>query len=245
MDYSYELKYHELEKQHFWFKARRHLIKQLLINENKSSTILDIGCSSGMLLLDLIEMGFDSNQLFGIDISESAIANCHRNQLNQTYVMNAENIELNQQFDMVIASDCLEHLEYDEVALRNWHALLNKGGKIFIFVPAYQMLWSDHDVDNHHYRRYTRKELNDKLLNAGFQIKKSSYWNTILFPPILGIRKLKNFRPSLNRKNGETADLNRIPPLNDFWNALLILENNMIKKINFPFGVSVFTIAEK
>jgi predicted SAM-dependent methyltransferase len=74
--------------------------------------------------------------------------------------MDAQNITLDEKFDVIIASDCLEHLKEDEKALKNWYELLNKNGVAFIFVPAFMSLWSYHDEYNMHYRRYTNSELN-------------------------------------------------------------------------------------
>ena len=115
MEKEFEEKYHQIEKNHFWFKARRKYIIQLLKSQPKHINILDIGCSSGLLLKELINIGFEPDNLFGIDISSIAIKNCKKNGLGNTSVMDAQCIELNKTFDVIIASDCLEHIENDEI----------------------------------------------------------------------------------------------------------------------------------
>jgi len=95
--------------------------------------------------------------------------------------MDASHIDLKRKFDIAIASDCLEHLEKDGAALNNWYELLNPGGYLYVFIPAFMTLWNEHDVVNMHFRRYTRKELKQKLFESGFEIKKSSYWNLFRF----------------------------------------------------------------
>ena len=108
MKRSFEKQYHESEKKHFWFKSRRNYIIELLKNSPKNSKILDIGCSSGILLSELVEIGFDITNLYGIDISNYAIDNCKKNGLYNVFVMNAQNISIDNTFDFIIASDCLE-----------------------------------------------------------------------------------------------------------------------------------------
>ena len=128
-------------------------------NAPKESLILDIGCSSGIFLKDLERLGFKIENLFGIDISEKAIANCKSNGIQNAFVMDAQNITLLEKFDIIIASDCLEHLQDDIKAINNWKSLLKNGGLMYVFVPAFQSLWSYHDEVNKHFRRYTKIEL--------------------------------------------------------------------------------------
>lgn len=243
MNKDFEKKYHSLEKDHFWFKARRKYILQLLKDIPRDAKILDIGCSSGILLMDLKEMGFKSENLFGIDISPEAIQNCHANGITKAKVMDAQEITLTEKFDIIITSDCLEHLQDDQKALSNWNSLLNPNGQAYIFVPAYRFLWSDHDEVNMHFRRYTLKELKQKLKSNGFKIEKASYWNFVLFPPIFAVRFIGRIFKSKNKKTN--GDLDKIPPLNENIFQLINLENKLLKYVDFPFGVSVFCVAMK
>jgi SAM-dependent methyltransferase len=242
MNEDFEKLYHQLEKKHFWFKARRGYILQELNKVDRDAKILDIGCSSGILLEELAQMGFQLNNLYGIDISEKAINNCKSAGLENTFVMDAQKVSLNQKFDIIIASDCLEHLANDEEALANWSNLLNTNGIAYIFVPAFMTLWSEHDEANMHFRRYTQRELIDKLKKNGFEIKKSSYWNFSLFMPILLIRFLSRLKPS---KGKNTGNLDSLPLFNSLLFSLLNFENKLLKHLNFHVGVSAFCVATK
>lgn len=204
---------------------------------------MDIGCSSGLQLIDLIEMGFESNNMFGIDISSRAIERCKENGIINVFEMDAQNIELDKKFDVIIASDCLEHISDDEKALKNWHNLLKPDGSLLIFVPAYKILWSNHDDANMHFRRYTKNELKRKLEKNHFKTTKSSYWNFFLFFPILFIRSFSGLNSNKNEE--ETGDLKRMHIFNSFFYSLINFENKLLKNINFPFGVSVFCVAIK
>ena len=242
MDVGYEELYHQIETKHWWFKSRRKTVLSMLKGIDKNASILDIGCSSGILLSELKEIGFTN--LYGVDISEKAIKNCHTNGHSNTYVANAEEITLDTdiQFDVIISSDCLEHLEYDRKALSNWYSLLKPKGKLILFVPAFQALWSYHDEINHHYRRYTNNELRTKLKEAGFLIDRKGYWNFFLSIPAFVIRKIGNL---VTPKKAGDLKVPKEGGINSLLIKLLDIENILLKSVTFPFGVSTFCIATK
>lgn len=245
MQEDFEKLYHDIEKKHFWFASRRSYIIGLLKTFPKNCKILDIGCSSGILLNEISALGFDKENLFGIDISEKAIINCKANGIKNSYVMDAQNIQLNTTFDIIIASDCLEHLENDNQALKNWHQLLSGNGTLMVFVPAFMSLWSNHDVVNMHYRRYTKDNLEEKLLGNGFLISKSSYWNFSLFIPVFIIRLLSRLSFLNSSTTSHSGNLDKPSIFNILLLKIINLENRILKHINFPFGISTFCIAKK
>ena len=73
MEKQYESDYHIQEDQHWWFKSRRNILKTMLSEQDRSMKILDVGCSSGIFLAELLEIGYSTDQLFGIDVSEEGI----------------------------------------------------------------------------------------------------------------------------------------------------------------------------
>lgn len=242
MKQDFEKKYHDVETDHWWFKSRRKYITELLKNAPKNSKILDIGCSSGLVLKELEQSGFDINNLYGIDISSNAIANCHKNDIKHAFVMDAQNITLTEKFDIIIASDNLEHLEKETQAIVNWKDLLKTGGKMYVFVPAFMSLWSYHDEVNMHYRRYTKKELATKLTAQNLKIHKSGYWNFSLFIPVYLFRRLTS---KLKNKSAESDITIGSPLINKILLGLVNFENILLRTFSFPFGVSTFCIAEK
>lgn len=242
MESLFEKKYHELERQHFWFKGRRHFITQFLKKYPRDIKILDVGCSSGLLLQDLNQIGFSKSNLFGVDISDKAINICQKNGFKNTFVMDGQTPVLNINFDFIVASDCLEHLKDDDLALKNWYKLLKENGTALIFVPAYMFLWSDHDEVNQHYRRYTKKQLTQKLKSNGFIIKQSGFWNFFLFTPIAIIRLLLKLKPTSRVKKD---NLYQLPLFNKLFINLLKLENFLLKYIALPIGVSAFCVVVK
>ncbi|MFN0016524.1 MAG: methyltransferase domain-containing protein [Saprospiraceae bacterium] len=247
MDKIYEKQYHELEKVHWWFVSRRRKVLSLL-DVSADKTYLDIGCSSGYLLQELIEKGADPAKVYGVDISPEGIRECQAKGLANTFEMDATHIDLPENhFDVLVASDCLEHIQQDETALQNWYRLLKPGGTLIVFVPAFMFLWSPHDVVNHHFRRYTNPELAHKMRQARFKVERGGYWNFALFFPIALFRLLRNFLRKFGFGEKEaSADLHPTAgPVNGLLRGVLGIENTLMNFVRFPFGVSTFCIVRK
>lgn len=78
-------------------------------------------------------------------------------------------------FDFIFALNVIEHIEDDKLAMANIHKLLNKGGLVFILVPAYQVLYNHFDTALEHYRRYNERSL--KEIFSNYKLIKSYYFN--------------------------------------------------------------------
>jgi len=87
--------------------------------------------------------------------------------------------EIKDEFEFVYTSNVLEHIEDDVEALKNIKNKMAVNGKLVIYVPALPVLFSDFDVSVGHYRRYTKKELIDKVTSAGFKVE-DCFWNDSL-----------------------------------------------------------------
>lgn len=99
----------------------------------------------------------------------------------ETYHANFVNaaplIKAKQAPDSVIYVNVLEHIADDEFELETVRQNLSEGGCIFLFVPALQWLYGVFDERVGHVRRYTKRELEDKLERSGFNILLSSYFD--------------------------------------------------------------------
>jgi SAM-dependent methyltransferase len=87
--------------------------------------------------------------------------------------------EIQDEFEFVYTSNVLEHIEDDVEALKNIKNKMAVNGKLVIYVPALPVLFSNFDASVGHYRRYTKKELIDKVTNAGFKVE-DCFWNDSL-----------------------------------------------------------------
>ncbi len=244
MDKLWEQNYCQLEENYWWCVARREIILSLILKFklSKEAHILDIGCSGGCLIQELIKKGFKN--VYGVDISEQSIAQCKKKGLKNIENMDASDMCFNNNtFDLIISSDNLEHLKNDQEVLRDWNRVLKPNGILIVFVPAYKFLWSVHDTANYHFRRYSKWELCNKLLRANYSIVRCSYWDFILFTPIgMTILLSKLFV----RKSVYSNKIYSVPVwLNNLLIKVMRFENKIIEINNIPFGISIFFIARK
>ena len=243
MDESYTTKYHVLEEGHWWFLARRDIIFRLIKDYHKDSHILEIGCSGGPLIRFLQRQGFEN--IKGIDINKRAIELCKQKGINGVQVADGQETGLkDQQFDIIIASDVLEHFQNEDKALLEWYRILKQGGKLIIFVPAFKFLWSHHDELNHHYRRYSKSGLINALIKNGFTVERASFWNFSLFLPASLVR-LSQKLFSNGKSAAEQLD-EKTPFVNKILENILKLENKLLSGgIDFAVGISIFAIARR
>ncbi len=247
MNKDFEKLYHEVEATHWWFITRREVLKKLvsLAAPDHKSAILEIGCSGGSLMQELRNGGY--TELTGIDISPEAIALCRKRNLGDVRVMDAQQPEFPcASFDVITASDVLEHLADAPRAVAAWRQLLRPGGTMMVFVPAFNLLWSGHDEINHHYRRYRAGELASLLRAAGFQIQRQSYWNFFVFPAVALLRLGRRLAATTAEKR-PVGDIQPVPlPLNSLLIFVLRLENRLLLTcLYFPWGISAMVIARK
>jgi SAM-dependent methyltransferase len=81
--------------------------------------------------------------------------------------------------DTVICVNVLEHLLDDQRVLAECFRLLPPGGRLLLFVPAFQSLFGSMDVSYGHFRRYSVGDLRRKMENAGFKVEFSRYLNLL------------------------------------------------------------------
>ncbi|TAL82004.1 MAG: class I SAM-dependent methyltransferase [Bacteroidetes bacterium] len=79
--------------------------------------------------------------------------------------------------DTIVTINVLEHIRNDTDAIKNMYELLSAGGRLLIFVPALPQIYGSVDEGFCHFRRYTKKELESKVVKAGFQIVSIRYFN--------------------------------------------------------------------
>jgi len=116
------------------------------------------------------------------------------------------------------------------------------GAHLLITVPAYQWMWTEHDVQLHHVRRYTSAVLRERVRASGWDVEQATYFNSLLLPFVAAARVLAR-RTS---RRGHT-DLDRTPPLlNRALELPMRLEAAMISRgARFPAGVSLGLVCRR
>lgn len=244
MDYRDFQKLNQDTEEHFWYKARRLLISDLLHLALKDSDpkqkIIEIGCGTGIQLPLLAKFG----RVEGLDITPESIELVKQSGY-PARVFNIETELLEDNSAEVIACfDVLEHLQNDELALEKITKALTPQGIFLFSVPAIPWLFGPHDIAAKHYRRYSRKELKQKISRAGLKIKTINYWNSWVLPAIIVLRLIKKIISSKNQANSDTKSLPKF--LNRFLYQILALETRLNKKgIKLPWGLSLYGYATK
>jgi SAM-dependent methyltransferase len=234
-DWRYRELY-ELEDRHWWFRGRRAVIRALLQRSGlpPSPRILDAGCGTGRNLVELSRLGTAE----GVDTSEDAVSFCRRRGLGDVARAELEALPYEDgRFDVVVATDVIEHIDDDLRALAELRRVARPDAKLVVTVPAYQWLWSDHDVSMHHRRRYTLPRLHERVAAAGWQPLVSSYFFCSVLPAVAAVRLARRVAP---RRNGRSdlglspSALGRALELPVRGEAALIARG-----VRLPAGVSV------
>jgi SAM-dependent methyltransferase len=181
------------EDRHWWYRGRRRIVCEALaqLGVGADARVLDAGCGSGRLLDELRGYGHVS----GLDLDADSVE-IARSRGHEDVVQGAvEDLPWpDETFDLVISLDMVEHTADDRVALRELRRVTKPGGRFLMTVPAYQALWSSHDVFNNHFRRYDRRMLRALAAETGWTIERTTYFNSLLLAPAAAVRLARRVR---------------------------------------------------
>lgn len=230
-----------LEDRYWWFVGRRNLALALLsASVPAGGEYLDVGCGTGAVLSELNRLGVG----FGLDFSDDALRYSGERGISRLVRGNGEKLPFTDgSFDAVVGLDVFEHIPDDVAAFREAYRVLKPGACLVLSVPAFPSLWGPHDVALHHFRRYRRRELCDKLQDAGFEIQVESFAVFWLFPLVLLSRVLDKLK-----RGPAKAHLPVVPELlNRLLIRLLDAEGGWIAKggRRWPWGSSLVVVAKK
>lgn len=240
---EYFAKLSELEEFNFWFCARNALITWALKKYYPGvRSFLEIGCGTGFVL-SAISKAFPQAGMSGSEISAAALEfAAGRIKHAQFMQMDARRTPFVDEFDAIGIFDVLEHIQDDTVVLENIHKALNPGGVVLITVPQHPSLWSESDVHWSHVRRYTRREIEEKVRNAGFEIVRSTSFVSLLLPLMFASR----YRGRGGKKYDPFTELKLNPLVNKVLESVLGIENMAIRAgASFPAGGSRLVVARK
>jgi SAM-dependent methyltransferase len=229
----------ELDDRHWWYRARRDILADLIRREAMppaKARILEIGCGTGHNLEMLARFG----KVDALELDDEARGIAQR-RLGRK-VMSAPLPELagvsDRHYDLIAALDVIEHIDDDSAALAAIAGKLNVGGKLVMTVPAHAWMWSAHDVVNHHKRRYSKAALRRLIEGSPLRVEKLGYFNSLLFPLAVAERLSSKLRGKDN------ADV-RLPaaPLNAALEAVFAAERHLVGRLPLPPGLSLFAVA--
>lgn len=182
------------ERRHFWFRARNRVLEAVLsplgARMAAGTRALEIGCGTGNTLR-VLSRACPRATVVGMDLFAEGFR--HAAQGRARLVQGRlEQSPFRTRFDLVGLFDVLEHIEDDRQALESIRLLLEPGGHLVLTVPAGPHLWSAFDTASHHWRRYTRDELQARLEGAGFELRYMTPFMTASYPALWLARKLRS-----------------------------------------------------
>ena len=229
----------ELDDRHWWYRARRKIIADLIRREARlpaDAHILEIGCGTGHNLAMLADFG----HVDGLELDDEARAISEKRLGRE--VMSSPLPELSgvrdRHYDLIGAFDVIEHIDEDRAAINSIASRLKPGGKFIMTVPAHQWMWSAHDTVNHHKRRYSKRGLRELFEGSPLKLDSVGYFNSLLFPIAVAQRAASK---ALGKEN---ADLGLPPaPLNAALRRTFAAERHWIGRVPLPPGLSLFAVA--
>lgn len=232
----------EIEAGHWWFVGRRKLFAKELkrIGIQADARVLDIGTSTGTNLRMLQELGF--RDVTGLDMSEEAIRFCAQKGLGSVQRGDVCSMPFEaDSFDLLLATDIIEHVEDDERALAEIARVLRPGGNVLVTVPAFESLWGLQDRVSQHKRRYRLAQLRTTIERAGLNPTRAFYFNYILFMPIWIARRVIDGLGIELQSEGEINS----PLLNRVLSFVFACDIHSASILRPPFGVSILLLASK
>lgn len=217
-----------------WYYKSKALAIQKLLRQQKIHRVLDVGAGSGF---------FSKHLLRTTPASEAACVDTSYSEdkveefLGKTirYVQKIDRFDS----DVVLLMDVLEHVDNDFELLNEYVQMARRGTTFLITVPAFQFMWSGHDVFLDHRRRYTLNTLEEVVQETDLKIENISYFFGLVFPLAVIQRffsKLRNDQGSAMKSHGKL--------LNKILFLLCALDARFFR-LNRLAGLSVVCTAQK
>lgn len=220
-----------------WYYQSKAIMMTELIGDSGKNKILDVGAGSAFFSKYLLqnskaiecvcidtsyETGF-TEQIDGKSISYST-----------EFIENGSNV--------VLMMDVLEHIDDDVAFLKSYVDKIARGTKFLITVPAFQFMWSSHDVFLEHKRRHTLASLESLVTRSGLVVEKQFYFYGLVLP----IAMLTRFIDKLVSRGKPAQSKLRIhhPIVNAVLKKLCIFELAFMQ-FNKIAGLSVICYAVK
>lgn len=225
----------------WWYVARRKIIKKVITGlKLPTAKILEIGSGTGGNVGILSSLG----DYTGIEKEQLAIELARQKRQGTAFIKGSipEKLDdIDERFDLIALLDVIEHIEDDLSTLQKAKEKLEPGGSIVLTVPAHKYLWSYHDVTHHHFRRYSKKDMQKLAQQAGMKVSYMSYYNFFLYPLVL----LTRFIVKAFKLKRTTDDVPTGNYTNAFLKAVFGSEARLLPRFRLPIGVSLIIVLKK
>lgn len=230
------------EGQHWWFKARNKILLWVLRSKvSPFKDYLEVGCGTGFVL-EGVRKNYPEANLKGSEYFDEGLTFA-RKRIPDAKFERLDAVLMSEQdcYDVIGAFDVIEHIERDDLVLRNLARALRVGGSVVITVPQHKWLWSKVDEQACHVRRYVRSDLVEKINDAGLNVQYVTSFVSFLIP-LMWLSRMRVKKVDYEPK----SELHISKGLNCFLEAVMTVEIFLLKLgIRFPFGGSLLLVARK
>lgn len=241
MDPTYATRYRELYEKHWWWRAREEKLCDELkryLAASSAKSILDVGCGDGLFFNRLRQFG----NAEGVEAAAELVSPNGPNRPQITVAPFDRSFQPGKKYDVILMLDVLEHLDAPEEAMRHALSLLENDGLLFVTVPAFRLLWTNHDRLNQHRTRFTKASFTQLAISAGIEIVAIRYFFFWLFPVKLVVRIAQLIL-------GREPRIPRVPSsrINRFLYTFSRAEEKLARNLSphLPFGSSLFVVARR
>ncbi|MDH3335354.1 MAG: class I SAM-dependent methyltransferase [Rhodospirillaceae bacterium] len=222
--------------QHWYFKSKANALSHFL-RGNNFTHIFDVGAGSGFFSRYLLNTT-DAHDALCVDSAYERDWDETTNGKQLYFRQNA----FAHNTDLILMMDVIEHVDDELSFIKNYTQSAKSGTLVMATVPAFEFLWSSHDVFLEHRRRYTLSGLKTTLENSNLEIVKISYGFGLVFPIAATLRLMERFIS--NNKDAKSGLKPHHPFVNSALTAMCAAERPLMH-LNKLAGLSVFCLARK
>jgi len=242
-----------IEDAHWWFAARRHILREVvhdLIPPSKDALVIDIGCGTGGNTGALA----DEYRCVGIDALPEAIEFASKLRPAARFICGQVPRDLGplaREAKLFLMMDVIEHVPDDFAWFSSIAAEASPGALFLLTVPADPDLWSKHDEAGLHYRRYELERFQRVWEGLPFTTLMLTHYNTRLYRLVKFVRAMNMM---LGRTSGDAGTDMRVPskPVNDTLYSLFASESKVLRRAlaekrpsAFKHGVSMMAVLRR
>jgi SAM-dependent methyltransferase len=243
----------EIEQRHWWFVARRTILRRLLAEvcpPSREKLVIDVGCGTGANLAAVA----DEYRCAGIDTSAEAVALARQRFPGVQFLVGQAPADLGPlaaQADALLLMDVLEHVADDQALFERLLDTTQPGSHLIVTVPADMALWSAHDESFGHFRRYDRPSLERLWTGLPVTVRLISYFNSRLYWVIRATRAWNRLRGHASGAAGTDFWLPR-PQVNRWLESILAGEADRLLGVlrgsrskGYQRGASLVAVIQK
>ena len=221
---------------HWYYQAKAGAMQNLLARR-PTHHVLDVGAGSGFFSRLLLDQG--AAQATCVDPAYPAETEEQHNGRPIRFVHGIDKFDA----DTVLLMDVLEHVDDDVGLLRYYAERAPAAARFLITVPAFNWMWSGHDIFLEHRRRYTLPQMEGVIRAAGLTPVTGCYYYGLTLPLAALVRLTGKLTGRAS--DGTKSDMRRhSAPVNAVLGAVSSLERGFFKA-NRIGGLSVVCLAER